>query len=112
MSMAERRTLQESYLDLRKVCQDQIQLIVEILLRELDLPQVKTPDPGNLIVTVDDGRSLALRLGQDDVDEVLHRRDHRDLLEIVQRHVGKDFRTAEERGGQSGSEGEEGRSGS
>lgn len=63
-----------------------IQLVVEILLREFNLPQVKAADPGNLIVTMDDRRCLSLCLGQDDVDEILHRRNNGDPLEIVLRH--------------------------
>ena len=62
------------------------ELVVERLLREFHLLRVKLTNAGDLEVPVDDCRRLALSLGQDDVHEVLGRRDDRDLLKIVMTH--------------------------
>ena len=66
--------------------EDQGQLLAKVGLRELHLPHVKTPDPGDLIVPVDHRRRLPLGFGQYNVCEVLGRGDHSDLLEIVKGH--------------------------
>ena len=59
---------------------------MEGLLREFHLFRVKLTDSGDLEVPVDDSRSFALGLGQNDVDEILRIRDDRYLLEIVVSH--------------------------
>ena len=62
------------------------QPVVERLLGELYLLRVELPDAGDLEVAVDDGGRLSLGLGQDDVHEVLGRRDYRYLLKVVVTH--------------------------
>ena len=62
------------------------QAVVEGLLSELYLASVELTDAGDLEVAVDDGRRFPLRFGQDDVHEVLGRRDDRYLLEVVVTH--------------------------
>lgn len=52
------------------------ELLVEVLLRELDLAHVEAADAGDGISLVHDSRGLALGLAQDDVDEVLRLRHH------------------------------------
>lgn len=71
---------------LGKLGEDQRQLLAEVGLRELHLPHVKTPDPGDLVVPVDHRGCFSLGFGQNYVCEVLGRGDHGNLLEIVERH--------------------------
>lgn len=71
----------------REVLDDGGQLLVIRLLRELDLAHVKLPDPREGIVLVDDCGRLTLRPGEHNVDKVLARGHHRDLLEIVLHHL-------------------------
>ena len=56
------------------------------MLGEFDLPHVKTADARNFVMFVDDGRSLPLGLGEDNVGEVGAGGDNTDLLEVVVRH--------------------------
>ena len=72
---------------LRELGYDGGQLVVVVLLGELDLARVELADPADLVVAMDHGWSLALCLRQDDVDEVLRRRDHSYGLEVVMRHL-------------------------
>ncbi len=44
---------------------------MEVGLREPDFPHVELTNAGDFVVLVNDGRSLPLRLREDDVDEVL-----------------------------------------
>ena len=74
-------------LQLWKLGQDDGQLLVEAGLRKLDLAHVESPDSADLEVPVHHRRRLPLRLGQDDVGEVLRRRDDGNLLEVVVRHL-------------------------
>ena len=71
---------------LGKLCQDEGKLLAEVTLGELDLPHVETPDPGDLVMPVDNCGGLPLGLGQHDVREVLAGGHHAYLLEVVVRH--------------------------
>lgn len=73
--------------ELRKFVQDGRQLVVERLLGELDLSGVELADSGYLEVFADDRRRLALGAREDNVDEVLGGRNHRDLLEVIVAHL-------------------------
>ena len=79
---------------LGKLGENEGKLLAEVGLRELDLPHVEAPDPGDLVVPMDHRWCLPLSFGQDDVREVLCSGDHSDLLEIVKGHVGRDPSTA------------------
>jgi len=70
----------------REVGQDLSELVVVVHVRVLDLAHVKLPDADNVVAGVDHGRRLALRLGQDHIDEVLGRRHRLDLLKVVDDH--------------------------
>ena len=74
-------------LKLWELGQNDGQLLVEARLSELDLSHVEGSDSADLEMSVNDGRSLALSLGQDDVGEVRSRRHDRNLLEVVVRHL-------------------------
>ena len=63
------------------------QLLVEAGLSEFDLSHVEGTNSADLEMSVNNGRSLALSLGQDDVGEVRRRRHDRNLLEVVVRHL-------------------------
>ena len=56
------------------------------LLGKLDLAHVEGPDAGDLVARMDDRGGAALGPGQDNVDEVVRRRDRGHLLEVVGRH--------------------------
>lgn len=60
---------------------------MERLLGELDFPGVELADSGYLEVFSDDGRCFALGAREDDVDKVLGRGNHGDLLEVVVAHL-------------------------
>ena len=79
-------------LQLWKLGQNDGQLLVEAGLRKLDLAHVESPDSADLEVPVHHRRRLPLRLGQDDVGEVLRRRDDGNLLEVVVRHLCNSMR--------------------
>ena len=81
-------------------------LVVEVLLGELHLPRVELSDSGYLVVFVDHGGSLALGLGEDDVNEVLGRGHYSDLLEVIVSSHCVDIELEEPRGarGQSSRE--------
>ena len=69
--------------DARELGEDVGELLVDRLLRVLDLLHVELADARDVVALVHDGRRLALRLGEDDVDEVLAGRDDGDPLEVV-----------------------------
>ena len=52
----------------------------------MHLSHVKTPDPADFIMPVDDCGGLALDFGQHNVCEVLGGGHHCNLLEVVVRH--------------------------
>lgn len=52
-------------------------------LGELDLAHVEGPDSGDLVGGMNHSRGFALRLGKDDVNEVLGRHHSGDLFEVV-----------------------------
>ena len=81
-------------LQLWKLGQDDGQLLVEAGLRKLDLAHVESPDSADLEVPVHHRRRFPLRLGQDDVGEVLRRRDDGNLLEVVVRHLCVGYSTS------------------
>ena len=60
---------------------------MERLLGELDLSRVELANSGYLEVLADDGGRLALGTRKDDIDEILGRGNHRDLLEVVVTHL-------------------------
>lgn len=74
-------------LQLGEVGQDEAELLAEVALRELDLPHVESPDAADLVLFVHYGGRLPLRLGEDDVDELLGRGHDGDLLEVVLHHL-------------------------
>jgi len=51
------------------------------------LAHVELADPDDVVARVHDGGRLALRLGEDHVDELLGRRHRLDLLEVVDDHI-------------------------
>ena len=56
------------------------------LLSIFHFPHVKLANSRDGVASVDDRGCLSLRFGEDDVDEILRRRDRGDLFEVVLRH--------------------------
>lgn len=57
-------------------------------MRELDLAHVELPDPHDVVIGMDDGGRLALRLREDGVDQRVRSGHGLDLLEVVDHHGG------------------------
>ena len=55
---------------------------MEILLSKLDFSHVELSNSGNLVLSVNDSRGLALSLGEDDINEIFRRRNNRDPFEV------------------------------
>jgi len=72
----------------RKLIYDGRELFIEVLLGIPNLAHIKLTNAGDSISLVDNCRCLPLGAGQDYVNEVLPRRDNRDLLKIVLHHLG------------------------
>ena len=53
---------------------------------ELDLTHIELPDAHDVVVRMDDGGRLALRLGEDGIDQRVGSRHGLDLLEVVDDH--------------------------
>ncbi len=79
---------QDTYLQPGKLCENELEPLGKVRLRELDLPHVERPDSSDLVLLVDHGGGLPLGLAEDDVHKVLGGGHHRDLLEVVLHHVG------------------------
>eukprot|EP01085_Mycamoeba_gemmipara_P002450 Mycagemm_TRINITY_DN7815_c0_g1::TRINITY_DN7815_c0_g1_i1::g.2450::m.2450 type:complete len:176 gc:universal TRINITY_DN7815_c0_g1_i1:531-4(-) len=69
-----------------ELVQNDGELIVIALRRELHLPDVETPDTLDRVALVHNCRSFALCLGEDDVHKVLRGGHLRDLLEVIDHH--------------------------
>ncbi len=72
-----------NFLDLGEGLEDVGELVVNALFTELDLPHVEGANTTNVVAGVNYSGSLALGLGEDDVDEVLGGRDGLYALEVV-----------------------------
>mmetsp|Transcript_19433 Transcript_19433/g.74612 ORF Transcript_19433/g.74612 Transcript_19433/m.74612 type:complete len:651 (-) Transcript_19433:57-2009(-) len=70
----------------REVIEDTRELVVEVLLRILDLPHVELPDSADSIALVNDRWRLPVGLRQDDVNEVVRAGHDLNLFEVVLRH--------------------------
>ncbi len=70
-----------------EVGEDLRELVVQRLLRVLDLAHVELANAADRVAGVHDGGRLALRARERDVDKVLARRHGLDLLEVVQHHL-------------------------
>lgn len=68
-----------------EVLENMAQFLIDCLLGVLHLTHVELPNSGNMISLVHNGGSFALRLRQNNVDEVFRRGDHRDGLKVVHR---------------------------
>lgn len=78
----------------REVLQDGIELLCDAVFCECDFAQVERADTGDLESDGDDGGCLSLRLGEDDVEELVGARDGGDVcLEL--RHCGRPEITSE-----------------
>ena len=73
-------------LQLGKLQEDLRQLLAKVGLRELDLAHVEGANTGDFVMSVNDCWGFSLRLGQDNVREVLGRGDHSYFFEVVVRH--------------------------
>ena len=71
-----------------KSVQDFAQTIVPRGLRVLHFSHVELPNARNLPAAMADGRRLALRSREDDIDEVTRAGHHWNLLEIIEHHGG------------------------
>lgn len=57
-----------------------------IALSEFNLSHIKLSNPLDCPTVMDHRRRLALRLGQDDIDEILGRRHGLNAFEVIYRH--------------------------
>lgn len=76
-----------TYVQDGKLCEHELQFIVDGLLSELDFAHVKLSERGDVVALVNDRGSLTLRAGQHDIHKCLRIRDGRDLLEVIVDHV-------------------------